>query len=610
MTTEQNKRPLPGDRPGLIIDPELQGRRFLALGLMIVFVACAGMLAGFMIMISLSEPEMPPASESLKKLESLLVINPANNELKEALRDEDLRLRKEFALTRHRMKTGAYLLAAVLIGAAASGKWYAALDPKGPSVKSPAVRMNEETWRKGKRIRMGALVVMSGILFFAAVFAAFTRGDPGGVTKDSDVEPALSENAQDIKPALKIPGEGGNFKDNWPGFRGVTGMGIVKGGDWPVEWDAKTGKNILWKTLIPVEGNSSPVIWGNRIFVTGADKNRQEVCCYDRATGIQLWRTVVPPGKRTWKVSGEEEENEFRKMTGNAAPTPATDGKRLFVTYASADIAALDFNGKVLWVKNMGEPKSSYGLASSLLFHKGAIIFQLDRGYSTDDKLSALYWLNPEDGSVIGAEKRAVSASWSTPVIVDTDAGPELITCANPLIISYDPEYRTELWRYDGLSGDVAASPIYKDGLIYVTVDGAQALAIKSGGNGELEEEDIAWTGYDGLSDASSPVCDGKYFLQANGLGLVTCIDAKSGKLVWDKEFKNAFRASPALVGDAVYLTDEKGETFIFKLEKTYKLLSSGSLVEKVYASPAFCDLRIYFRSGKHLYCIGKGEPD
>jgi len=585
--------------------------RFLAMGLLAVFSLFTGAVAGALVLASLSEPEKPPASETLQSLQALLEKNPDDDALKEAIRVEDLRLRREFQRNRRRMKTGAYLLVFGLAAAVACARWYAALDRRRPTVRPVGERLDEERWIERRRVRLGGLLGLTAALALGVLMMHLV-GIPrpfGAGEGPSGAELAR----KGARVGGEIPGDERatadreRFKENWPRFRGPSGMGLAKAGDWPLKWDSKTGENILWKVPVPIQGKSSPVIWGDRIFLTGADERRQEVICFDRSTGRLLWRTVVPPGSR-WKPD-EEEPDEMRKMTGYAAPTPATDGRRLYVTYASADVAALDFSGKVLWVRNMGEPRSAYGLASSLLVYKDTLIFQFDRGYSAEDKLSALLWINTENGDVVHREGRPVPNSWSTPVIVQTDVGTELLTCANPWVISYDVELRNELWRCRGLSGDVAASPVYADGLVFVTADNAQAMAIRTGGAGELTEEDIAWTAFEGLSDAASPVCNAKYFLQANGAGTVTCYDAKRGKLLWQRDFEDIFRASATLAGELVYLLDEKGVTHILRLADSYEPVGSGSLGEKAYATPAFVDSRIYFRTQKSLWCVGKKRP-
>ena len=394
-----------------------------------------------------------------------------------------------------------------------------------------------------------------------------------------------------MKPA---PGE-----PNWPRFRGPGGMGIVPEGTWPREWDGAKGRNIAWKAPIRGKGKSSPVVWGDRIFLTFGDKKTQGVVCFNRHDGKELWRTVVPPPKRDWtgavRVLAE---------TGYAAPSPSVDEYAVYVTYASADTAALNHDGKILWSRNLGKPVSAYGLSSSLLIDGERLILQLDRGSNAADKLSALLAIDRKTGKTLWRKPRPVPNSWSTPVIAQVAGKRQLLTAAAPWIIAYDPKNGREIWRCKGLTGDVAPGPVAADGVVYVTTDYSQLLAIKADGTGDVSKTHVLWTADIGLSDASSPITDGSLFMQVNSEGLLTCYDAKSGKLFYEHELKGAFWASLTKVGDVVYLPSARGITHIFSFDKEFKLLQKNNLGEPVFASPVFVEGSIYLRGSDHLFRI------
>ena len=413
------------------------------------------------------------------------------------------------------------------------------------------------------------------------------------------------------------PRPAATFKDNWPRFRGPTGMGIVPAGDWPRTWDGASGKNILWKTEVPLSGKSSPVVWGDRVFVTGGDRRMQKLFCYDRTSGMLLWETRIAtpegtkflgPESQSESESESEEKIEVSPDTGYAAPTPVTDGKRVYVVFATADIAAVDFSGKVAWQRNLGKPENTYGLASSPAMYKDKVIFQFDQSPVSEDSKnkSALLCIDAATGNTVWQTERPVGSSWSSPVVAETDAGPIIITCGSPWIIAYECESGGELWRSRWPTADVAVSPVYAAGKVFVTNDNAQIMAIRTGGKGDVTETMVAWTASEKMPDASSPVCDGKYFLQTTQTAQATCFDAATGKLLWNHEFSAGFWSSPALAHGIVYATDTEGRTSLFGLADKYEGMGENKLGETVHATPAFADGQIFMRGTKHLFCIGE----
>ena len=577
--------------PGLATQ-ETRGRRFLALSLMTVAAVFSGVVVAVLVMTYLQDsPTGQPESVTLKQLGVLLARNPDDVALKELYRQEDLRVRRAHAARRRRMQTGPWLLLAGLGVLVASARWYASLDERLPRARKASERMDDSGTPR-LRVRGVVTVVGVAVLLAAAV----------GVMSVSWERPPA-----DVPDGGRPP-DPVETRDNWPGFRGPTGMGIVKAGDWPTEWNGTTGHNVLWKTPVNLAGNSSPVIWGGRVFVTGADARTQKVFCFDRESGRPLWDVKVESmeTKRRLDAGPDAQLNVFDD-TGYAASTPVTDGRRVYAVFATGDVAAVDFEGKPSWVRSLGVPDSAYGLSSSLAFAKDTVIFQFDQGSSGADGTSAILGLDPESGMPIWRTERPVGGSWSSPVVMNTGNRTIVTTCADPWVIAYDPETGGEIWRCEGLSGDVAPSPVFADGKVFVTNDTAQVMAIRTGGEGDVTRTHVVWTAEEGMSDASSPVCDGKFFLQARGTGGdVTCYDAAGGKLLWQQDMGTGFWASPTLVGDIVYLPGDDGKTRLFKLAATYELLAENDLGEPLVATPAFVDGKIYVRGRKHLFCIGR----
>jgi outer membrane protein assembly factor BamB len=589
--------------------------RSLAVSLLLTTALFSGVVMGVMLVTRLSEPAVPPDSPALQSLRAALAQDSENEGLKEAIREEDQQARQSFFAHRRRLATGAYLLLAGLAATVICARWYASLERKTPRPTPPAEREDADRWLARRRRNLIAVAVVSVAVLLGLWIFGFVGGPPippapsAGQAQPKTVPPSV---------AISPPAESA-FKENesapitahdWPRFRGPDGNGLVKAGDWPRKWDAATGDHIVWKTPVPMPGNSSPVLWGDRLFLTGANAHQQEAFCFSRASGKLLWQTPIFAARGNVKP----EDIKPLPVTGYASPTPATDGARLYVTYASADIAAVDYDGRVIWARNLGKPEnaedSSYGRATSLLLYKDKVIVQFDRGMEPTDGLSALLALDAKTGKTVWGTPRPVRRCWCTPILIAVAGRAELVANGSPWIIAYDPENGKELWRCAGMKEDVAASPTFADGLVYVTNDHAKVFAIRPAPNeqGDVTATNIVWTAEEGLSDAPSPVCDGRFFLQANSSGLLTCYDAKSGKLFWKEVLNGAVWASPTLAGGWACVPSEDGNVYLFPLADQFGPVTACKLGEPLLSTPAFADGCIYFRGEKTLFCVGAAE--
>ena len=390
-----------------------------------------------------------------------------------------------------------------------------------------------------------------------------------------------------------------DFKENWPCLRGEGNLGFASKADYPTTWDAKTGKNIAWSVAVPFEGKSSPVVWGDKVFVTGGDKTEHIVIAFDRATGKPLWtkKLTPPPGTA---------EMEIFEDTGFAAITPATDGQHVYAMFASGLIVALDPSGNPVWTTTIEKPDSQYGLASSLIVHQGTLIILLDQGPEAEAKKSKLLGLDAATGKEKWSTPRPVPNSWASPSIAKTAAGKfELITEANPLVIGYDPADGKELWRVDGYGGEIAPSAAFDGERFIVANDSACALAIKPGGAGDVTQTHVAWRIEETLPDIVSPLADGKRLLLVKSSGDTGCFASATGKKLWEKNFECSFSASPILAGKFVYLPGQDGKTRVIELnDAAYKQVGEGDIGEPINVTPAFGDGQIYIRGAKHLICV------
>jgi outer membrane protein assembly factor BamB len=383
---------------------------------------------------------------------------------------------------------------------------------------------------------------------------------------------------------------------NWPVFRG-SGSGTVTA-NVPADWDGLSGRDVLWKTPIPLPGQSSPIVWNDFVFLTGATKEQQEVFCFDATSGDLRWRRPIgrPDPSNAPDVMTE---------TGYAASTMTTDGHRAFAIFPTGDIAALDFGGTIIWSKNLGMPDSQYGYASSLAMWRDRLIVQYDQGLEPDSGKSVLFGLDAATGEIIWRTPRPVANSWTSPIVALTPNGPQIITAANPWVIAYEPERGTEIWRAKCLEGDVAPSPAYANGIVFVGVEGARFSAIKAGGAGDVTQTHIAWTVEDYLPDIVSPVATDQYVFVVGSSGMVSCYDARDGTVLWEHEFGEPFHASPIIIDGVVYLTDRQGTTHRFEAAAKFKLLNTLPLGEDVSATLAVANDQIYIRGDAHLYGIG-----
>ena len=539
-------------------------------------IVCALLISNYI----QGKTEEPLESAELIELRTMLRDQPNDESLKERIRSVDLQLREEYFRRRQFSTYGAYLLiggvAVFLIGLKSALEFRKKLP-----MPQPAEQDGESRMAKMSRWSIGifALLVVGGTLLLM-IFG-------------SDVQyPTAGE-----EPIVQYP-TSEEINRNWPRFRGPGGLGISAYTNIPTAWDGKTGEGILWKTPVPLPGQNSPVVWEDRIFLTGATEEAREVYCFDANTGEILWQRAVEN-----VPFSEPEPPEVSDDTGFAAPTAVTDGQRVYAIFANGDIICFGFNGNRIWARNVGPIDSIYGYASSLAMYQDLLLVLLDEG-GADDGMSELTAMDAASGRIVWETPRPVPNSWASPIVINTGARDEIITCGNPWVIAYDPTTGAELWRVDCLSGDIAPSPVYADGMVYATNTYAFLTAIRPGGQGNVTETNIVWTAEDGLPDICSPLTNGELVFLLETYGFMTCYDAKTGEKLWEQDLDEEFEASPSLVGDQVYLMTVEGVAIIIKAGRQFEEIARHELGEGSTASPAFLDGRIYIRGKENLYCI------
>jgi outer membrane protein assembly factor BamB len=378
----------------------------------------------------------------------------------------------------------------------------------------------------------------------------------------------------------------------FPSFRGPFGLGIAGASGVPVDWDGASGKNVLWKVPIPDPGYNSPVLWGNRLFLSGADESRQFIYCYDTGNGAMLWsKEIAGVPRSSAKVPDVTDD------TGYAAPSVATNGRHVFAIFATGDVVCLDYQGNQVWARNLGLPDNHYGHSSSLLVWQGLLYVQFDTNES-----GRVLALDIAAGEIRWDTPRETMISWASPILAPVGDGFQLVLSSSPLVAAYDPLTGAEIWSMDCLSGEVGPSPGYRNGIVYAANEYASLVAIKAGSTAEK-----LWETNEYLPEVASPVAAEQVVYVGTSYGVIACYSTDDGSLLWEYEADNGFYASPVIAGGNVYFLDMDGKMHIFKTGTEKELVGTPELGEQSVCTPAFSDGRIYLRSKSFLYCIAEG---
>ncbi len=424
---------------------------------------------------------------------------------------------------------------------------------------------------------------------------------------------------------------------NWPSFRGPAASGIADGQHPPTVWDAEKGLNVRWKTAIPGFGHSCPVIWGDRVFVTTAvsgdpkatvrpglygdvdsvkdtTPHRWHVYCLDRRDGRVLWERLahagVPKVKRHLKGS-------------HANCTPATDGRYLVVCLGSEGLYCYDLDGSLLWKRDLGVLDSGFffdadyqwGFGSSPIIFRDTAILQCDTGKNS---FLAAYRLS--DGSKVWSTPRDEIPSWGTPTVVETNGTAELVTNATKFARGYDPATGKELWRLGKNAEITVPTPIFGQGLIFVT-SGYRPIqpiyAIRPGAKGDISpkegkdtSESVAWSKKRGGPYMPTPIVYGDYLYVCGNNGVVTCYEAKTGKQVYKERLpgRGGYTASPVAADGKLYFTSEESGVCVIKAGPRFQVLAANAMGDVCMATPAICDGMIYVRTQHFVYGIGRAS--
>ncbi len=542
----------------------------------------------------------PWKSPQLLALKEKLAAEPRSESLQREIRQLDLKFRRNF---RHRLaldKTGGWLLlGGALVLALSAGK-AAALKRPLP-LPQPGSDAGEQHIKLASRARWS----LAGVGFVVAgVLLMIRLGNPSVLPADQAVgqkspgQSGAPEASVETVPALS------EFQANWPRFRGWDGSGVCARRAGASGWDSNNVGAILWRSSIPLPGHNSPVIWGDRVFISGGTAYRREVFCYHASSGELLWQRAIE------NVPGSPPKvEELSEDTGYAASTMATDGRRVYAIFANGDLGALNFDGSVAWTKYLGPLKNPYGHAASLAVWGSNLLIQLDQGESAPAG-SKLISLQGASGRGLWERSRPVPASWATPIVVEAAGKTQIITLADPWIIAYTLADGNELWRAQELENEVVPSPVLAGGLVLLLSPGSRLMALRPDGAGDVTKTHLAWATEENVPDIASPVSNGELVFTVTSGGIVTCFETGGGKKIWETNLDMGVQASPCIMDDRLFILGETGALVMLQAGRASHEMGRIQLPDKFLASPALASGLVFVRGATNLYALGPaGAP-
>jgi len=405
------------------------------------------------------------------------------------------------------------------------------------------------------------------------------------------------------------------FGANWPAWRGPLGTGISEETNLPVEWSQT--QNVKWRVELPEAGNSTPIVWGDRVFLTQAIGNQRTLMCFNRNDGKVLWQSGVTA----------REKDPTHPTNPYCSASPVTDGERVIVSFASEGLFCYDFDGKEIWHRtDLGRQVHIWGNASSPVIHGDLCFLNFGPGETTyllavEKKTGKTVWKNDEDTGynkpqtpdpVSGkTDNPQFIGSWTTPVITKIEGKDQLLMSWPRHLAAYDPATGKELWTCSGLNPLVYTSPIYGDGVV-VSMGGygGPAIGVRAGGSGDITATNRLWQNMRSPQRIGSGVVkDGHVYIH-NDPGTVMCIDVKTGTPLWSERMKPTGGtgqnwSSVMLAGDKCYTITQGGDCFVFKADPKFELISVNSLGgERSNSSIVPSNGELFIRTHKALYCI------
>ncbi|WP_417388342.1 PQQ-binding-like beta-propeller repeat protein [Gimesia sp.] len=406
-------------------------------------------------------------------------------------------------------------------------------------------------------------------------------------------------------PLVSVPAS----SRDWPGWRGPVGNGVAAHSSLPLNWS--TSEGIIWKTSVSGVGNGSPSIWGQQLFLVTADNEAETVslACYDTNDGHREWSTQLVQGS----FGRKHQKNTF------ASTTPACDGTHVYVTCVVDDtlwVTAVGMNGKIAWKTETGPFYANHGYSASPVVDKSLVFVSGEhKGYGTIGKLahtSFLAALDTTTGKIVWRVRRSNGDSYNSPVIARVANRSQLLLAGPELIIAHDPETGKELWSCRWVAERPASTVIFDAEHVFAAAShpDSEILCIAADGQGDVTETHVRWSKKKGGTDVPSLLEVDGLIYSIHDQGVATCLDAKTGDVVWRTRLRGNFTASPVVADGRIYATNEDGTTYVFQAGREYSQVAMNQLAEPVLASPAISNDQIFIRTDQSLICIGASKHD
>ena len=405
--------------------------------------------------------------------------------------------------------------------------------------------------------------------------------------------------------------------ENWPGWRGPRGDGSSTSKSLPMEWDAATGKNILWKTPLPGTGHASPVIWGDHVFIATCDTelHSRQLLALDRNSGKILWNREVLKSRLEKKHS----------LNSFASSTPATDGKLIYVTFFEAEdreiaapnvggarniypgkmiAAAYDFQGNLKWLVKPGDFISAHGFNTCPVLHNDLVILNGDH-----DGKSYIMALNKDTGETVWKTERKYGIrSYATPLLRTIDGQQHLVVSGSKRVVSLNPNTGKVRWIIEGPTEQFVASMVFDGSLFFVCAGFPtyHVMGIDPRGSGDVSDSHVKWHVTNVRCYVPSPVVVNNFLMVADDRGTANCFSTKDGTRLWQDRLGNHFSASLLTANGLAYLLADDGTMKIVKPGPVLEVVAENKLAEFCYASPAIAHDQLFIRGENHLFCIGK----
>jgi len=387
--------------------------------------------------------------------------------------------------------------------------------------------------------------------------------------------------------ATALPG----FAADWPQWRGADWSGVSSERKLPVRWSDTEG--LHWQVELPGRGLSSPIVSGNRLYLTactGVNQDRLHVMCFDVTNGKQLWE------RQFWATG----LTGCHPKTCMAAPTPATDGDRVYALFATNDLVCLEADGTLLWYRSLARDypniTNQVGMAASPLLWKDRLIMSLE----TDAESCAIA-IDTKTGENRWRVERALGINWVSPIITRRGKTAELLLQSRGDISAYDPDTGAKKWSHHAVGLDQIPSPVSNGESIFVP--GGNLTAIRPGADNEPPA--VLWQSNKLRAATASPLLYQGRIYAVNSTGVVTCADPDSGEIIWQERIKGTYSASPVAGDDKLYFVNEEGLTTVLDTRSDDRIIATNPLGETILGSPAISGGRIFLRSDKHLFCVG-----